>query len=111
MHPHQDIAPSHKLASNKQLWDGWPITILLDPTPQVFILEHIERREFARVNALKSEDLDQRARETTLWRFGCAFHEEDDGGGGYGFVYCGADLLRQEAGLEEGSVYSRCEGG
>lgn len=81
MHRHQNIAPPNKLPINIELRNRGPITKLLDPLPQVLILQDIERGEFGRVDSLESENLDRGAAEAALGRFGRAFHEEDDGGG------------------------------
>ena len=111
MHPHQDITAPHKLATDIQLRNRRPIAILLDPAPQILILEHIERGELFRVDALQPEDLDRGPRETALGCFGGAFHEQHDGCGGDGFVDGGADFGGEEARLQQGVVYKRGEGG
>jgi hypothetical protein len=110
MHAHQDIATPDKLPANIQLRNRWPIAILLDPAPQVLILEYVEGGELARVDALQAEYLDRGAREAALRCLGCALHEEHDRCRGDGFVDGGADLLGQEARLEEGLLYSPRQG-
>lgn len=82
MHRHQDIATSHKLLVNEQLWYGGPVgvffdtyranmsvaTFLLQPSstdvksgvrtrPQVLVLQNIERGELVRVHALQAQYL------------------------------------------------------
>lgn len=70
--------------------------------PQLLILQNIKRSELPRIHALHAQDLDAGATVPALRRLWGALHEEDDGGGGHGFVDGGARFGRDEAGLEEG---------
>lgn len=84
--------------------------------PKVLILQNVESSELLRVDALQTEDLDGRARETTLRRLGRALHEQHDGRGGDGLVDGGAHFGRQEGLLKGGEarreerVAARAEG-
>lgn len=57
-------------------------------SPKLLILQHIERCELLRVDALQTENLDGGARETALRCLGGTLHEQNYGRGGDGLVDC-----------------------
>ena len=140
VHRHEDIRATNKLAANVQLGNRLPVTVLLDTCSSVvskmsltapivhspwkiphtrsklLILEHVERGELLRVDALEAENLDCGAREATLRCLGRSLHEQHDGRGGDGLVDRCADFGGQEGLLESGEarreerVAARAEG-
>lgn len=104
MHRHENITATYKLLVDVELWDSWPVRVLLDSLAELRVLEDIEGGKLFGVDALDAEDLDRGARETTLRRLGSSLHEEDHRSRGNGFIDGGSCLVGDEAHLERRQV-------
>jgi len=78
MHAQDDVATANELAVHVQLRNSRPFRVLLDPSPQILIFEHIEALDLVLRDTLHVEYLTDRAGETTLGCIGRALHEENE---------------------------------
>lgn len=120
VHRHQNVASSNKLLIQIQLWDGRPIRILLDtcsfvtravenkrrlidpPTlTQLRVFQHIKGHKFFGVNALQTQNLNARARETALRSLGRALHKKNHRGRRNRLVNCCLGFRRQKARMKD----------
>lgn len=113
MHVDQDVTAANEFFVDVELWDRGPVGEFFDTcgrgqdqleadamngeqvchtTPQFLIFQNIEGRELGWVYALKAQDLDCRATETTLRCLGCSLHEQHHRSRCNSFVNRGTDF-------------------
>lgn len=68
---------------------------LLNRSPQLLILQHIERLQLLRRHTLDFQNLHRGTREPARRCVGSAFHEQHDGGGGHRLLQLRSDFLRE----------------